>query len=139
MEKCRNQKTAEGFVKTIENNIYYLRETMEQFQEMCRMVTLQRNNPWHFAKDVRKTYKEIQERLTETKAIQQFLLGKYRQYYRGATQRDKEITEFGFIAKTCYFKFEGVLMQLEAKKRIEKKETVTHNTPLAGPPPQTIV
>jgi len=100
------------------------------------LVTLQRNNPWQFAKDVRKTYKEIQERLTETKAIQQFLLGKYRQYYRGATQRDKEITEFGFIAKTCYFKFEGVLMQLEAKKRIEKKETVTHNTPLAGPPPR---
>ena len=136
MEKCRNQKTAESFAKTVENNIYYLKETTEQFQVMCQMVTLQRNNPWQFVKDVHKIYKEIQDRITETKAIQQLLLGKYRQYYRGATQREKEITEFGFIAKTCYFKFEGVLMQLEAKKRIEKKDTVPHNTPLSGPLPR---
>ena len=34
--------------------------------------------------------------------------------------RDKEIMEFGFIAKNCYSKFEYTLMQIEAMKRLKE-------------------
>ena len=44
--------------------------------------------------DIREIYKEIRNRLTEIKAIEQLLQGKYRQYYHrrfNARQRDHGI------------------------------------------------
>ena len=45
MEKDRVQRYAESLEKTIQNNYHYLKETIEDFQEMCRMVTPERNVP----------------------------------------------------------------------------------------------
>src|SRR5208337_1410613 len=70
--------------------------------------------------DIREMYKEIRNRLTEIKAIEQLLQGKYRQYYRRDALRDKEIMEFGFIAKNCYSKFEYTMVQMEAMKRLKE-------------------
>jgi hypothetical protein len=58
--------------------------------------------------------------LTEIKAIEQLLQGKYRQYYHRDSLRDKEIMEFGFISKNCYSKFEYTLLQMEAMKRLKE-------------------
>jgi hypothetical protein len=60
--------------------------------------------------------------LTEIKAIEQVLQGKYRMYYRRDSVRDKEILEFGFIAKNCYSKFEYTMMQREAQKKAKERE-----------------
>jgi hypothetical protein len=60
--------------------------------------------------------------LTEIKAIQQLLQGKYRQYYRRNILRDREIMEFGFMAKYCSSKFEYTLMQIEAMKKLRERE-----------------
>jgi hypothetical protein len=65
-------------------------------------------------------YKEIRNRLTEIKAVEQLLQGKYRQHYRRDSVRDKEIMEFGFIAKNCYSKFEYTMVQIEALKRLKE-------------------
>lgn len=43
-------------------------------------------------------------------------------YYRRDSIRDKEIMEFGFIAKNGYSKFEFTLKEIEAKKKLKKKE-----------------
>ena len=119
MERDRVQKYAESLVKTIQNNHHYLKETMEEFQEMCRMVGPERNIPTGVLIDIREMYKEIRNRMTEIRAIQQLLQGKYRQYYRRDALRDKEILEFGFIAKNSYSKFEYTMMQIEALKRLK--------------------
>jgi len=84
------------------------------------MVTPERNFPAGILVDIREMYKEIRNRLTEVKAIEQLLQGKYRQYYRRDSMRDKEILEFGFVAKNCYSKFEYTLMQIEAIKRLKE-------------------
>jgi len=120
MEKNRVQKYAESLERTIQNNFHYLKKTIGDFQEMCRMVTPERNFPAGILVDIREMYKEIRNRLTEVKAIEQLLQGKYRQYYRRDSMRDKEILEFGFVAKNCYSKFEYTLMQIEAIKRLKE-------------------
>jgi hypothetical protein len=84
------------------------------------MVTPERSIPAGILVDIREMYKEIRTRLTEIKAIEQLLQGKYRQYYHRDTMRDKEIMEFGFIAKNCYSKFEYTLMQIQAIKRLKE-------------------
>jgi hypothetical protein len=66
-------------------------------------------------------YKEIRNRLTEIKAIEQLLHGRYRQYYHRDSLRDKEIMEFEFVAKNCYSKFEYTLVQIEAMKRLKEQ------------------
>jgi hypothetical protein len=66
-------------------------------------------------------YKEIRNRLTEIKAIEQLLHGKYRQYYRKDSLRDKEIMEFGFVAKNCYSKFEYTMIQIGTMKRLKEQ------------------
>jgi hypothetical protein len=94
---------------------------MEDFQDMCRMVSPERNVPREILVDIREMYKEIRNRLTEIKAIEQLLHGKYRQYYHRDSLRDKEIMEFGFISKNCYSKFEYTLLQIDAMKRLKEQ------------------
>jgi len=89
---------------------------------MCMMVTPERNVPSGVIGDIRESYKEIQNRLTETKAIEQLLQGKYRQYYHRDTLRDKEIMEIGFIAKNCYSKFKYTLLQRQAQEKMKSLE-----------------
>jgi len=120
MEQDRVQRYAESLERTIRNNYHYLKEAIDDFQDMCRMVTPERNIPTGILIDIREMYKEIRSRLTEIKAIEQLLHGKYRQYYKRDSMRDKEIMEFGFIAKNCYSKFEYTMVQIEAMKRLKE-------------------
>jgi hypothetical protein len=87
---------------------------------MCRAVGPEKHVPAGIAVDIREMYKEIRNRLTEIKAIEQLLQGKYRQHYRRDSVRDKEILEFGFIAKNCYSKFEYTMVQIETIKRLKE-------------------
>jgi len=117
----RVQRYVKSLEKTIQNDHHYLKETMDEFQDLCRMVTPERNVPAGILIDIREMYKEIRNRLTEIKAIEQLLHGKYRQYYRKDFLRDKEIMEFGFVAKNCYSKFEYTMMQIGAMKRLKEQ------------------
>jgi len=117
----RVKKYAESLDKSIENTRYDLKKTMEDFREKCLLVSPEKNVPRDVVTDLREIYKEIRERLTEAKAIQQLLKGKYRQYVRANPTRDKELTELGFLAKTCYSKFEYTLLQIQVKERAKLK------------------
>jgi hypothetical protein len=131
MEQDRVQRYVKSLEKTIQNNYRYLKERIGDFQEMCRMVSPEKHVPAGIAIDIREIYKEIRNRLTEIKAIEQLLHGKYRQYYRRDSLRDKEIMEFGFIVKNCYSKFEYTMVQIEAIKRL--KEHAPKMDPLSEP------
>ncbi|MFB3887402.1 MAG: hypothetical protein ACE144_19450 [Thermodesulfobacteriota bacterium] len=121
MEKDSVQRYAESLEKTIKNNHHYLKEKVKDLHEMCLMVTPERNVPPEIILDIRELYKEIRNRLTEIKAIEQVLQGKYRQYYRRDSVRDKEVMEFGFISKNCYSKFEYTILQKEAQKKAKER------------------
>jgi DNA repair exonuclease SbcCD ATPase subunit len=120
MEQDRVQRYVKTLEKTIQNNHHQLKESIEDFQEMCRMVSPEKHIPAGIAVDIREMYKEIQSRLKEIKAIEQLLQGKYRQYYHRDSLLSKEIMEFGFIAKNCYTKFEYTMVQIESIKRLKE-------------------
>jgi len=120
MEQDRVQRYVKGLERTIQNNHHYLKESIEDFQEMCRMVGPEKHVPAGIAVDIREMYKEILSRLKEIKAIEQLLQGKYRQYYHRDSLMDKEILEFGFIVKNCYSKFEYTMVQIETMKRLKE-------------------
>ncbi len=122
MERDPRERYAESLEKTIRSNYHYLKETVKDFKEMCLMVTPERNTPPEIILDIREMYKELRTRMTEIKAVEQVLLGKYRQFYHRDAMRDKEMLEFGFIAKNCYSKFEYILMQKEAQKKAKERE-----------------
>jgi hypothetical protein len=117
----RVQRYVKSLERTIRNNHHYLKDSIGEFQDLCRMVTPERHVPAGILIDIREMYKEIRNRLTEIKAIEQLLQGKYRQYYRRDSLRDKEIMEFGFIVKNCYSKFEYTIIQIEAMKRLKEQ------------------
>ena len=119
-EQDRVQRYVKSLERTVQNNHHYLKESVEDFQEMCRMVSPEKHVPAGISIDIREMYKEIRNRLTEIKAIEQLLQGKYRQYYRRDALRDKEIMEFGFITKNCYSKFEYTMVQIETIKRLKE-------------------
>lgn len=125
VEKDRVQRYAQSLERTIQNDYHFLKEVIEDFQEKCLMVTPERNVPPGIINDIRELYKEIRNRLTEIKAIEQLLLGKYRQYYHRNPLRDKEIMEIGFAAKNCYSKFEYALREIEAKKRLKGEGAIS--------------
>jgi hypothetical protein len=120
MEQDRVQRYVKTLEKTIQNNHHQLKESMEDFQEMCRMVSPEKHIPAGIAVNIREMYKEIQSRLKEIKAVEQLLQGKYRQYYHRDSLLNKEIMEFGFIAKNCYTKFEYTMVQIESIKRLKE-------------------
>jgi hypothetical protein len=114
------KRYVDSLEKTIQNNYHYLKEAIADFREMCFMVNPERNTPLEIISDIRKTYKEIQNRLAEIKAIEQLIQGKYRQYYRRDPLFDKEILEFRFLAKSCFNKFEYTLLQKKAQERTKE-------------------
>lgn len=125
MEKDPLQRYAEGLNRTIQTNYHYLKGAVEEFQELCRLVSPGKTIPPAIIADIREMYKEIRNRLSEIRAVEQLLQGKYRQYYRRDPIRDKEILEFGFIAKNCFSKFEYTMMQIEALKRLKGQPSKT--------------
>ncbi len=129
----RKERYVESLERTIRNNHHFLKEAVEDFREMCRKVTPERNIPHGIILDIRETYKEIQSRLKEVKAVQQLLQSKYRKYYRSDPLQDKAFTEFGFISKNSFSRFEYTLMQMEAQKRLGQKERLSQVSPVPEP------
>ncbi len=123
MEKDPLQRYAEGLNRTIQTNYHYLKGAVEEFQELCRLVSPEKNIPPAMIADIREMYKEIRNRLSEIRAVEQLLQGKYRPYYRRDPIRDKEILEFGFIVKNCFSKFEYTMMQIETLKRLKRQSS----------------
>jgi hypothetical protein len=124
MERDRIRGYVASLEQIVRNGHLWLKETLEDFQEMVQMVSPERAVPQSVIVDIRRIYKEMQDQLTKIRGLQQLLQGKYRQYCRRDPVRDKEIMEFAFLAKTCYLRFETALQQIEAKKRMKERERV---------------
>jgi hypothetical protein len=123
-DQIQAQKYVLSLVKTIEGHYYYLKTTVQDFQEKCLRVAPGRNVPPDIINQIRESYKGIRNRLTEIKSLQQLLQTKYRQFYHRDPIRDKEIIEFEFLSKNSYSKFEFTLKEIEAKKKMEKEHLV---------------
>jgi len=95
-----------------------LREAMEEFRQLCLMISAERTVPMGIISDIRQTYKQIQDQLTKAMGVKQLLESKYRQYYHRDSQREREIMEFAFLAKSLYFKFQYTLQEIEAKRKL---------------------
>jgi len=115
----------QGYVASLErimvNTHFDLREAMDQFQGLCVMISAERIVPMDNITDIRQTYKKIQDQLTKINGVKQLLESKYRKYYRRDSQREREIMEFAFLAKSLYFKFESTLQEIEAKRKLRDK------------------
>ena len=135
MERGSFQGIAAGLERIVENTRFNLREAMDQFQEVCLMITPERNVPIDIVTETRQTYKKIQEQLTKISVAKQLLEGKYRQYYHRDYQREREIMEIGFLAKSLYSKFEYKLQEIEAKRRLRdgRENVVAHRERLPFP------
>jgi len=122
MAKDHTQRYAESLEKNIESNFNHLKKTVEEFQEMCKVISPEKHIPRDIIVDLHEIYREIQERIKEIKAIQQVLDGRYRVYVRRDPLRDKEILEMRFLAKSCYSRVEYILMQIQEKEKAKEKE-----------------
>ncbi len=122
MERERVQRYVASLEQVIRNTCADLKETMIQFQGNSQRFTMERTIPPGIIIDVRKTYKEIHDQLTKIKGINQLLETRYRSYYRRDSLRDKEIAEYGFMARNLYSKFESALQAMESKKALGGKE-----------------
>ncbi|HUL23080.1 MAG TPA: hypothetical protein VLZ10_16615 [Thermodesulfobacteriota bacterium] len=116
MERGSFQGVATGLERIMENARLDLRETMDEFQGLCLMITPERNVPTDIITETRQTYKKIQDQLAKICGARQLLEGKYRQHYRRDYQRDREIMEITFLAKNLYLTFEYALQEIEAKR-----------------------
>lgn len=129
MERERFQAHVVSLEQILKNTHFDLTDAMKQLQDLCVRVTPERIVPMGIITDVRQTYKEIQDQFKKIRGVNQLLESKYRQYYRRDPQRDKEIFESVFLAKSLYSKFECTLQEIEEKKNLRDKKE-----PLGAPP-----
>jgi hypothetical protein len=122
MEENRALGYVKSLERTVEMDCRSVKEALEDLQEMCRIVSPEKNVPTGIIVDIREIYKLIQTRFTEIKAIQQLLKGKYHQYSRRDPLRDKEILEMGFIAKTTFTRFEENVKLIIEKEKAKERE-----------------
>jgi hypothetical protein len=132
MPKDQMQRYAESLEKTVQHNYNQLKELVEDFKGLCLVVSPEKHTPQDIIVDIRELFKEIRDRLGEIKAIQSLLQGKYRQYYRRDSLRDKAIMEFGFLTKNLYSKFEYILIQKQALTK-RKEEEVSREEQMGFP------
>jgi hypothetical protein len=118
MEKANLQAYVASLGQIVRNGHFDLREAMDQFRDLCSRVTSDRVVPAGMITDIRQTYKEIQDQLTKIRGIQQLLESKYRGHYRRDSDREREIVEFAFLAKSLYSKFEYTLQEIGAKRKL---------------------
>ncbi len=118
MEKEKFQAHVASLEQILRNTHFDLTDAMKQLQDLCLRVTPERIVPMGIVTDVRQTYKDIQNQFKKIRGVNQLLESKYRQYYRRDPQRDKEIYEFSFLAKSLYSKFECTLQEIDAKKNL---------------------
>jgi hypothetical protein len=118
VEQGNFQRIVAGLERIMENTRLDLREAMDQFEELCLRITEERNVPTDIITETRQTYKKIQDQLTKIGVARQLLEGKYRQYYRRDYQREKEIMQIAFLAKSLYLTFE----EAEAKRKLKGME-----------------
>ncbi len=135
MEKPRLEAYVASLGQIVRSTHFDLREAMDQFQDMCSRVTPERIVPAGMITNIRQTYKEIQDQLTKIRGIHQLLESKYRGYYRRDSDREREITEFAFLAKSLYSKFEYTLQAIEAKRKLIAggEDVVAHRQRLPFP------
>ncbi len=135
MEKPRLEAYVASLGQIVRSTHFDLREAMDQFQDMCSRVTPERIVPAGMITDIRQTYKEIQDQLTKIRGIHQLLESKYSGYYRRDSDRKREITEFAFLAKSLYSKFEYTLQEIEAKRKLiaRGEDVVAHRQRLPLP------
>jgi len=112
------QGIAAGLERIMENTRSDLREAMDRFEELCLMITEERDVPIDIITETRQTYKKIQDQLTRISRARQLLEGKYRQYYHRNYQREKEIMQIAFLAKSLYLTFQ----EIEAKRKLKGME-----------------
>jgi len=122
MERGSFRGMAAGLERIVEATCLDLKEAVDQFQELCLILTSERDVPAEIITDIRQTYKKIQDQLTKISGAKQLLEGKYRQYYHRDSQREREIMEFSSLAKSLYLKFEYALQETEAKKKLRDTE-----------------
>jgi hypothetical protein len=122
MEKGSFQGYAASLERTMQTMHLDLEEALYQLQELCPLITPGRNVPVEIVTDIRQTYKRIQEQLIKIRGVRQLLEGKYRQCYHRDSHREKEMTEFAFLAKSLYSKFECTLQEIEAKGKLRDRE-----------------
>jgi len=115
VEQGSFQGIAASLERIMESTRLDLREAMDQFEELCLKITAERNIPVDIITETRQTYKKIQDQLTKISGAKQLLEGKYRQYYRRNYQREKEIMQIAFLAKSLYLTFE----ETEAKRKLK--------------------
>jgi hypothetical protein len=118
VERGSFQGIAAVLERILENTRFDLREAMDQFEELCLMITAERDVPIDIITETRQTYKKIQDQLTKISRARQLLEGKYRQYYRRDYHREKEIMQIAFLAKSLYLTFE----ETEAKRKLKGME-----------------
>ncbi|MGZ3614610.1 MAG: hypothetical protein ACXU9X_12035 [Thermodesulfobacteriota bacterium] len=135
MEKVRFQAYIASLGQIVKSTHFDLRETMNEFQDMCSRVTSERIVPSGMITDIRQTYKEIQDQLTKIRGIHQLLESKYRGHYRRDSDREREIMEFTFLAKSLYSKFEYTLQEIEAKRKLRDggEDVVAYRRRLPSP------
>jgi hypothetical protein len=126
VERGSLQGYAASLERMMESTHFDLREAMDQFQELCLMITPERIIPVEIITDIRQTYRHIQDQLAKILGVKQLLEGKYRQYYHRDSQRDREIMEFAFLAKSLYSKFGYTLQEIDAKRRLKDKKGETY-------------
>jgi hypothetical protein len=122
MEKDRAQKRTESLEKTLENHYLYLKKAIGEFHKKCLSVFPQKNITLDVVIDIRESYKEIRNRITEVKVTQQLVKEKYRPYARKDPAREKDLIELESLSETCYSKFEYTLMQLRDEEIIWDSE-----------------
>jgi hypothetical protein len=129
MERGSLQGYAANLERTMGTMHLDLGEAMCELQELCSLITPDRNVPVETITDIRQNYKRIQDQLTKIRGVKQLQEGKYRQYYRRDSQREREITEFAFLAKSLYSKFESTLQEVEAKRKLRDGEAESREVP----------
>lgn len=133
MEKLRAQRYADSLDRVIQNNHNYLKGVMNEFEEKCMLVTSVKTVPPRIVIEIPETYRGIQSRMNEINAIQQLLRAKYFLYVRKDPRRDKEITDFGYIAKAAFSKFEHAIKEIEEEGRLRDVERPPEVEMKAGP------
>ncbi len=116
------KRQAQSLERNLKGVAHLIEEKYGEFQQLCRVFNPKRGYSPTAIRDIKETYKMVTAKLTEARALQQLIRGKYRAYVQLDQQLQRGVEELSLMYRKDYRFFEQNLSTTEREQKVRREK-----------------
>jgi hypothetical protein len=124
VQEMNIKRQAQSLERNLKGVFHLLEEKYGEFQQLCRVFNPKRGYSPTAIRDIKETYKMVTAKITEARALQQLIRGKYRAYVQLDQQMQRGVEELSLMYRKDYRFFEQNLSTSEREQQVRKEQAL---------------